>query len=232
MVRIKLIVTGAAAAALGLAVLGTPGVAGAVKAPPVTAQGQIECSISTGKATIKPGLLDQEPFPPGVIRIKGTLSGCTTVGGGPAPSGITGGKITGTLPMTESPCSGEVNDENVGATFKIKWKGTQKVVDTSMSPTETSFSGQLSPSTGIPGFSLIVPGTGADSGGYSTGSFSTTNTQVLTIHSPTDTTAGCTPKTKGVRGSGGLKKVTIGIAADDGVHSLAERSSTIRFGVL
>jgi hypothetical protein len=229
MVRIKQIVTGAAAAGLGLALLGTPSVAGAkTGAPPAT--GSITCAISPGTVHIKGGkLLDAEPYGPRRISFAGTLSGCTAVGGGAAPSGITGGKIKGSMPTDDSACSGQLNEEPVGAKFTIKWKGASKVADTVMAPTRVTINGLESPTTHVLGFSLVAPGTGPDSAGFSTGSFSTSPAQSLTIHSPTSTSVPCSPKSKAVKGSGGLKKVTIGIAVDNGV-SLALRSSTVQFG--
>ena len=210
MFRVGAIVSSAALAALGLTAVGVPA-ADAVPTPPVEVGGEITCTIAPGFVKITPGLLATETNGPGTVTIKGKLSACTNGEGGAAPGGITGGKVTGSFTVTETTCNGEVFDDEFPLAYTIKWKvapGSPKAANTVVEPRSSSFSGTVN-SAGFHGFNLSLPGLGRDLGGVVTGSFRTTDTQELNMESAADTAARCTPKTPGIPGSGGLKKVMV-----------------------
>ncbi len=208
MIRVGAIVSSAALAAVGLTVVGVPA-AGA--AAPLPATGEIACQFSSGFVKIKPGLIASDTNGPGKVTISGQLAACSNGEGGAAPGHIIGGKVTGSFTVTETTCNGEVFDDEFALAYTVKWKvapGFPKPANTVVEPKSSSFSGSLD-SEGFHGFKLSLPGLGRDQGGTVSGSFNNTDAQVLTMQSAASTATACTPKTKGLKGSGGLKKVVI-----------------------
>jgi hypothetical protein len=180
--------------ALAVAALGV-GTAEAAK-PKVNASGSLNCPV-TGKAKINPPLVFGGTGPVSfVLKLKsGTCTGS---------SGVTAfkGTLTATLPTRD--CLGLAPPAPFAAASisqKVKLKGNQKFNPTAISFTQGGTFTVTNPIT------LSVPGNGTSS---ATGSFAGQNPSLfLVADQGVDTfAANCQPKTKGVKGSGGLKKMS------------------------
>jgi hypothetical protein len=185
----KLVLVGSAVA-LGLTVLGG-GVADAAK-PKVNASGALTCSIS-GKAKITPPL---QFGASGTSSFQTKLKSLSCSGS----SGVTAfkGTLTATLP---SDCASILTFPAASISQKVKLKGTQK-----FNPTAISFTAGGTFTVADP-IVLNLPGAGSSS---ATGSFAGQQPALMLVaQQGVDTfAANCQPKTKGVKGSGGLKKMT------------------------
>jgi hypothetical protein len=182
MVRKTLVAT--SALALAVAALGAGSGAAYAKTLPVNATGTLHCTV-TGKTKLVPPKLFTGTSP-AVDTQKVKLTNCT------GTSGVTSGKgtiVTNTINSCVAPA--------VGSTGTFKWKGVGKYNQSVINLTAGSVSGASVITATIPSSSI-------------TGSF---QSETATLVSVQDQTVGtfitaCGPKTKGVKGSGGLKKTS------------------------
>ena len=181
------------------AVLLSGGVANA--SSPVAATGSINCGLD-GSVKFAPPLINGGTLA-AVGKFKGSLSNCT---GTHNPSGITGGKVTGSFALSTNDCNAHNTspglEANFGpASFVVKWKGSTKLQPSMGSSTIGAPSALNWQEFDIPGFSFV----------NLTGSFgSDLNTSLHASFgrfSFAQFAADCQPKTRGLPGSGGVKKV-------------------------
>jgi hypothetical protein len=195
------------------------GATGAWASGKVTATGNIGCHITGGRVKFSPPLVTGGTSPE-VETYKVTFSDCftqadpgTITEAGPAPASITNGTMKGSVSFTTNNCpsssSGLTGAWN-GAT--VKWKGashyTTSVIGTSSSGAFFTGGGST------PGNALFntvggtAPVTGSFAGpGYPAGhGFGMVFGMTATL---AQVQAACTPKTKAVRGSGGLKSANV-----------------------
>jgi hypothetical protein len=187
-----------AAIALGLATLAVPA---AEAAAPVNASGTLDCTIN-GKVKISPKLQFGGTSPGGSLfhaKVKGTCTGS---------SGVTSvkGDLKAQLPTND--CTALATGGFPAATFgPVKYKGGGKYTGSS-----TSFSpgGTFSVSDPI---TLNLPGAGVSSVG--SGSFAGESPTMTLVfdQGASELATACGPKQKGVKASGGLKKLTFGGAS-------------------
>jgi hypothetical protein len=195
-----------AASAMAAAVVAGGGTAGAAK-PPVTATGQIYCQI-TGRITFFPKLVFNGTTPM-VARYKAKTGYCYS---GPdfvdePVAGITGATLSGSFEMPTNDCgTGGGGVDGGPNAFAAKWKATgHRVVPTTVSLSSASML--------IVSASIDNPLLASDGTILTSGSFPGTIDGSLhaTMFSPKgDVATLCQPKTKGVPGSGGLKKLEFG----------------------
>lgn len=181
-------------------VVATAAPAGATKTP-VAATGPMACGAWTGKATFNPPLLDGAAGM-STVTFSGQLSGC----GGSVPA-ITSGKVTGTFTVPTD-CTEAASSSGVlggSGSYSIKWTGNGKIAETQVTTGAGSSVLEVSPP--------LEFGFGYDPADTLVGSFASNNlgvtylvTRDLAFSVPPQTS--CTPKTKGERGTGGLKKLT------------------------
>jgi len=163
----------------------------------LVANGFLACNF-VGKATISPPLLVGATGQ-STLTYKGTLGGCNN------SAGIVSGKVEGAVPVPRD-CGDPLmpNGESLGAsTATIKWRGDAKFAPTQVADGSGSlvFSGN--------GSFLQLPAVQRDS--TLTGSYAgnaTENLQVSFDQTLSQIETACTAKTTGLRGSGGLKKLT------------------------
>lgn len=193
------ILAGVSAAALGLTGLAlTAGSAQAAK-PPVNASGTLSCTLKTGKVKISPPLLFFGTAGAATFKTKINTVSCS------GTSGITSfkGELNATLPTND--CFALAAQPFPGATItKTKLKGTGKY-----NPANVTFTAGSTFTAANP-IVMDMPGGGTST--ISGGSFAG---QSLSLHlvyeQPAETFAtNCTAKTKGLKGSGGLKKMSFG----------------------
>lgn len=188
-----------AAAALGFAMLGVPV---AEAAAPVNASGTLDCAIS-GKAKIAPPLTFGGSAPSGSLFIAKVTGTCT------GSSGVTSvkGNLTTRLPTND--CAALAESSFPAANFgPVKYKGSGNKF--TGSTTKFSTGGTFTFTDPI---TLSLPGAGTSS--VASGSFvgqSSTMTLVFDQQAA-GLGAACAPKQKGVKGSGGLKKLSFGGAS-------------------
>jgi hypothetical protein len=171
---------------------------------PVIASGGIECNL-TGKAKFVPPLVFGATGT-SAVSFSGSFSDCSDT------AGVTTGKVTVTATLPTD-CTQDLNSAqafNLGAVnFRIKWHGMGRFANTNGgSLTEGYFSESGPEATGTAGL-LFLDGIDPST----TGSFASSASGFLFGGQSTETPAqlgiNCTPKTKGQRGTGGLKKLTI-----------------------
>ncbi len=175
--------------------------------PPVTATGQIYCQVR-GKISFSPKLVFNGTTPV-VARYKGTTGYCYS---GPdfldePVAGITGAKLRGRFQMPTNDCgTGGATVDGGPNEFTARWKATgHRVVRTTV---ELSSLRMLLVNADIDNALLASDGTIS-----TTGSFPGTIDGLLraSMYSPKfDIATRCQPKTKGVRGTGGLKRLEFG----------------------
>jgi hypothetical protein len=184
--------------ALGFAALGTPA---AQAAAPVDASGTLDCAL-TGKVKISPKLVFGGNAPGGSLfhaKIKGTCTGS---------SGVKSvkGDLKARLPTND--CTALALQPFPASTFgPVKYKGSGKYTGSS-----TNFTAGGTFTTTDP-ITLNLPGAGTSS--VSSGSFVGEDpTMTLVFNESAQTLANaCGPKQKGVKPSGGLKKLSFGGAS-------------------
>jgi hypothetical protein len=185
----RLVVVGSAMA-VGFTLFGG-GTAGA-GAPPVNASGSLTCAIS-GKGKISPPLVTGAA---GTSQFTAKLKSSSCSGS----SGVTSfkGTLTATLPTN---CLGILTFPAASVSQKVKLKGNQK-----FNPTALSFTAGGAFTVADP-ILLNLPGAGSSS---ATGSFAGQNPALTLVAAEgvAQFATNCQPKTKGVKGSGGLKKMT------------------------
>ena len=166
------------------------------------ANGFLAC-IFVGKATFTPPLLVGATGQ-STLTYKGTVNGCTD------SAGIVNGKVEGAVPVPRD-CGDPLmpNGTSLGAsTASIKWRG-----DARFAPTQVA-DGTGSLVFDNNGSFLQLPAVQRDA--TLTGSYAGNATETLQVSfdqtlSQIETT--CTAKTKGLPGSGGLKKLTFSLAS-------------------
>jgi hypothetical protein len=181
------------AAALGFAMLGVPA---AEAAAPVNASGTLDCAIS-GKIKIAPPLVFGGNTPGGSLFIAKVSGTCT------GSSGVKSvkGNLKARLPTND--CTALAAAPFPAATFgPVKYKGGGKYTG---SNTNFTAGGSFTFSDPI---TLSLPGAGTSSVG--SGSFVGQNPSMTIVidQSAESLATACQPKTKGVKGSGGLKKMS------------------------
>jgi hypothetical protein len=205
------------------AIVGSGGSAGAAK-PRVTAEGQIYCQI-TGKIRFTPKLVFDGTTPT-VARYKATTGYCYS---GPdfvheAVAGITGAKLRGSFALPTNDCGSDGASVDGGPNeFTAKWKATgNRIVPTkvglsnvSMLLTDTSIDSPVLVSNGLISTTGSFPGT-IDGALYAT---------MYSLNG--DVATRCQPRTKGVRGTGGLKMLEIG--SGDSIFVLSDGTPSTDF---
>jgi hypothetical protein len=171
---------------------------------PVVASGGIGCDSVVGKAKFVPPLVSGAAGT-STMSFSATLSDCDDA------AGVTSGKVKGSATLPTD-CTQDLNVPgayNLGAIqFRIKWHGSGKFADTVGGSLSDGFFSESGPeNTGTAGF-LVIDSLDPSASGSFVGSggilLSTESTE-----SPTQLVVNCTPKTKILPGSGGLKKLTI-----------------------
>jgi hypothetical protein len=181
--------------ALALAVFGGGTAHGAAK---VDAHGSMNCSLS-GKAKISPPLTFGGSGGTATFTAKLKSVSCS------GSSGVSSfkGTLVSTLPSTD--CNVLAGQPfGAGSILKAKYKGAAKY-----NPSVPAFTSGGS-FTSLDPVTLSIPGGGTSSvpsGSFSGQSF-TVSLQVNEVVATLATA--CTPKTKGLKGSGGLKKLSYG----------------------
>jgi hypothetical protein len=183
--------------ALGIGMLGV-GVAGAAS-PPVDAHGTLHCTV-TGKVKIAPTPLTFGGSGSTVFTAKLKSVACS------GTSGVTKaqGTLTSTLPTSD--CTALALSPFPAASFgtKVKFKGAAKYNVSTTSFTAGGTFGVTDPIT------MDLPGAGTSSVGPGSFSGQHPHFHFQYVEGTSVFAANCQPKTKGVKGSGGLKKMTIG----------------------
>lgn len=192
---LRKIAMGVSALALGLSGVAL-GAGSASAAAPVDASGTLNCTIA-GKVKIAPGLVIGGTSPGGSLflaKVKSTS--CT------GTSGVTSVKGNFTFRLPTNDCLALISASFPASAFgPVKYKGVGKYTKSIADFTSASF-------TITDPLTMDVPGSG--SGSIASGSF---KGQTPSLHFVIDQTTeqfatNCTPKTKGLKGSGGLKKMT------------------------
>jgi hypothetical protein len=189
----KIVLIGSAVA-LGFGLFGTGAAHAAEK---VNASGTLNCTIS-GKIKLSAPLTFGGAAAPSTLTAKIASTGCT------GTSGISSvkGQYIATLPSQD--CTALALATYPSSTFstKVKYKGAAKY-----NPSATTFS--TGSFTGADPIVLDVPGAGTAT---TTGSFAgqSMSIQLRLNESATVFAGACGPKTKGVKPSGGLKKMSFG----------------------
>lgn len=166
------------------------------KAAPVNASGSMHCSVS-GKVKFSTPLTFGSTAGPSAFTAKMKSSSCT------GSSGVTSFKGTFSANLSSSDCTALAASGLPAATVSAtKLKGAAKY-----NPTTISFAAGGSFTASNP-ITMDEPGTGPPS--TATGSFAGQHpTLHLVFDQDVNTLAtNCQPKTKGVKGSGGLKKMS------------------------
>jgi hypothetical protein len=181
--------------ALALTVFGTGSAHAAAK---VNASGGMHCAL-TGKAKFSPALVTGGTAGSSTFTAKLTGASCT------GSSGVTSFKGTLVSVLPSNNCMVLAGQPfGAGTIQKAKYKGGAKYNPSVPSFTAGGSFTELDPVT------LSIPNTGSTS--VASGSFvGQSFTVTLQINEPVTTLAtGCQPKTKGVKGSGGIKKLSFG----------------------
>jgi hypothetical protein len=190
---------GLSAVALGVTgVMVAAGPASAAKPPPIDAHGTLHCAI-TGKISVKPNPL-LFGGTAGATVFSGKFKSTTCSGS----SGVTsvGGTLTATLPTSD--CLALALSPFPAATVsKVKLKGAVKY----NAPSAINFSAGGTFTSTDP-ITMDLPGGGTST--VPSGSFVGQHPALHLVYDQ-DTASfinSCTAKTKGVKGTGGLKKLT------------------------
>jgi hypothetical protein len=195
---------GMLAMSAGLAFVGftTVGTADAAT-PRVRAHGAMICDWASGKIKLHPKFVNGGTTP-GVVKFSGELGNCRDDSGdeGPTPAGITGGKVTGSIPVPTNACT--TDDEVIvdGVTVRIRWTGTQKVAPSVLTSADSGY--QVNPDDTYFSIPADIENTGADVTGSFEGGVAQLTGSGLEFGPPIE--LACTPKTKGLKGSGGVKR--------------------------
>jgi hypothetical protein len=196
---------GLTVSALSTALLVPIGIAPAGGAP-VEASGSIACDWTVGKATFRPRFVDGGSEH-GLVTFRGRLGSCrdATGEGGPTPSGITGARVKGSFLTLVNSCTTGSPFIGADGEVAIKWTGPQRVAPTRFRSDGSSY--QLDAEGGF--FSL--PADGINGTGEVAGSFAGTAGAVFGTAEETGERIGraCTRKTRGLPGSGGVKRLTM-----------------------
>jgi len=193
---LRKVAMGVSALALGLSGIAMTG-GSASAAAPVDASGTLNCSIS-GTVKIAPKLVLGGDSPSGsLVLAKVKSTSCT------GTSGVTSvkGNFMARLPTND--CLALTDAPFPASSFgPVKYKGAGKYTGSTMSFTSGGTFTATDP------ISLDIPGGGTAS--ITSGSFAG---QAPSLHFVFDqlaeaVTTSCTPKAKGVKGTGGLKKLT------------------------
>jgi hypothetical protein len=197
-------------AGLAFAGLASADVAFAYGKKAVVANGSIACDWAAGTITFKPKLVNGGTTP-GQVKFKGTLGNCRDDSGenGPVPFGITGAKVTGSFSIPTNACTSEALATGGAGRARIKWTAPQKLVPTEFTSTDSGYQFDADSN------SFSFPADYQHQSGSVTGSFSgpagLTASQLFgtsdEFGAPIE--LACTPKTKGVKGSGGLRKLAL-----------------------
>ncbi len=193
-----------AAVALGAGVL-TVTAGQAYAAAKVDAAGTLHCTI-TGKVKISPPLVFGGTAGAATFAAKVATGSCS------GTSGVTGVKGTFTAHLPTNDCAALALLPFPGGTFggakPLKFKGASKYNPSSINFTS---GGTFTAATPIV---MHVPGAGSSS--IASGSFKNQHaTLTLSYLQSAETFAtNCTAKTKGLKGSGGLKKMSFGGASN------------------
>ena len=181
-----------------VAVIAQAGPAAAYK-PPVIASGSISCTGS-GTAKLTPPMLNGATGT-STLTIKGTLSGCED------SAGITGGRIKGSFTVP-SDCAALSYPTMLAfpGSYQIKWSGTQRFADTSVSGPTIGSQFYVDNSQGEEFLSFEI--------GATTGSFASDGTGEWTNDGTFGQPASqvlenCLPKVRGNPLTGGFKKFTL-----------------------
>jgi hypothetical protein len=204
--RFTALLASAALASTGLVSVGV----GPAHAARVTASGSIACDWVNGTIKLKPKFVDGGTRP-GLVKFKGTLGNCRDDSGenGPVPFGITGARIKGSFSTPTNGCTNGDLTIGGGGSARIKWIAPQKLAPTQFSSTDSGY--QFDAESNYFSF----PADYLHQSGTVTGSFSAPNGVTASQIFGTSDAGGapiqlaCSPKTKGVRGSGGLKKLAL-----------------------
>jgi hypothetical protein len=186
--------TAVVALTLGAGVVAATGASAG--APPVDAHGTLHCSVS-GKIKFTNPLTFGGPATPSTMAAKVKSGSCS------GSSGVTSVKGNFTINLSSSDCTALALTNLPAATFGpgAKVKGAAKY-----NPTTIQYAAGGTFTAGAP-ITMTEPGVGSST---VTGSFAG---QHPTLHLVFDQSAGtlatnCTAKTKGLHGSGGLKKMS------------------------
>ena len=194
MIRRMAAVAGAVAMGLSGVAL-TAGNVSAMPTPPVNASGSLHCAI-TGKVKIVPPLLFGGASPSATFTAKVKSTSCT------GTSGVTSVKGTFSAVLATNDCIGlAALPFPMSAFGPVKYKGAAKYNTSTVSFTSGAF-------TVADPILLSAPGGGTSS--VASGSFVGQQPSLtFAFEQPAATFAtNCQAKTKGVKGTGGLKKMT------------------------
>jgi hypothetical protein len=200
---------------LAIAAIATLGVGAgsASAASKVVASGAIQCAL-TGHAKVSPALVTGGTFTT-VMKYKAMLSNCTGTNHAPAPAGITGGKVKGVLTLPSNNCTTAFTtflESGVTNSFTVRWTGAGRYVSSVATipadpgPQVRAFLALGDTTNATNAFTVGNAGPTA-----TIGSFAGTNVGLVfgSFDQPgAQEHAACQPKTKGVRGSGGVKRLT------------------------
>ncbi len=197
-------------ATVGFAAIASGGTAHAYGPKAVVASGSIACDWVTGTIKLRPKFVN-DGTTPGLVKFKGELGNCRDDSGeeGPVPFGITGGKITGSFSTPTNACTtGDAVAGGAGSA-RIKWTAPQKLVPTQFTSEGSGYQFDADSTY------FALPADYLHETGAVTGSFS--GPPGMTAYQMFGTSnefgapiaLACTPKTKGLHGSGGLKKLTL-----------------------
>ncbi len=187
---------------LAFAGIATAGSAGAASSR-VRAHGEMVCDWASGSIKLQPKFVNGGTTP-GFVKFKGDLDNCRNDSGDldPAPAGITGGTVHGSIAVPTNACTADEPVTVGGSTVRITWTGSQKIVPSVLTSTDSAY--QVNPDDTY----FSVPADIQHEGATVTGSFEGGVGQVLgsglEFGAPIE--LACTPKTKGLKGSGGVKK--------------------------
>lgn len=193
-------------AAVMFAALSGASVAHAYGKKPVAATGAILCDVVTGTIKLKPKFVNGGTTP-GLVKFNADLGNCRDDSGdeGPVPAGITGGKLTGSFTTPTNACTAMEAAVGGAGTATIKWTGAQKILKSTFTSDDSGYQFDSD------GNYFSLPADYQHAGGDVMGSFNGGTGQILgnTDEGGTPIAIACTPKTKGLHGSGGLKKLAL-----------------------
>jgi hypothetical protein len=188
--------------ATGLVPLG----AGPANAAGVVAGGSIACDWVSGREKLKPAFVEGGSRQ-GRIVFMGKLGNCRDAGGGdgPAPSGITGGRIKGSFLTLVNMCTNGEPFISADGNAKVTWTGSRRVA-----PTRFRSDGSSYQVDGEGAF-FSLPADGINGSGDVTGSFAGDAGAVFgtSREPPARIERGCMRRSPVLPGSGGVKKLAL-----------------------
>jgi hypothetical protein len=199
MARRLISLTAAVALTLGAGIVTATG-ASAAKAPPSDAHGSLHCSVS-GKVKISPPLMFGSTAGPATMTAKAKSISCS------GSSGVTSIKGSFSAALPSSDCNVLASGNMPASTFgPAKVKGAAKHNATTF---HYGAGGAIVPANPI---TLDEPGSGSST---VTGSFAGQDPELHLVFDQSAAVLGtaCQPKTKGLKGSGGLKKMSFNAAS-------------------